>query len=1647
MAKQDVELVIRARNAASGALKEVTAALKELRGVQADVTDTSKAADTTLGKFAETLTKLTATAKGLDALGKVAAQADKLNVALGRMDADAAKAQAELAKLSAEAETAATASATLAADAAKANAALTAQKETVKALRTEQVANNAAVREADSGLKALANDVSKLKAPNVALVVEYRQQRELYAELVARQGELTARRTVETEALARLGVEAKAANIAAREAAVANTAAADSAAAAASRVERLNATLEKSKAEYAAITTELKAATEGLGLATADTEHLAAAQTRLAGVITQTTEALKRQKAVGPVAGPSGPGFTGLAGPGGTVGPAAQATADFRNQAAAAQGAALAYTAAQEKLTALHAAMAGIIAPTAEQTATILLQRQAVDAAEAAWVKESATLKEMRDEIRATKAARDSLTAATEQAARAEIEADNQRIAALIRANQARREAIESEGLFGRSIRTVSEALAAQNREVGFANSNFSRTLGHLTSMIAVYGGLYAAVHQFSEVIKTTTDTEAAQIRITTALNQGTEAGVAAFNHAAEAARALKLDILPTVDSYGLFLASLHGTTIEGPKAVQIFDDLLVTIRAFKLGPDAMQRAILALKDMAARGNIARREINQLDQALPVGLLNELAKAAGYAGKEGLAQFSKEVHGGKVGLDLLLPALDAVAARAKTNLPAALNTAQSSFADFRNAIYDARLAVGQSGLLDSVNIAAQKLAATLRSPDGINGLKALGNALAGAVDFMTLFVTNANVMIGVIGALGGVKLVSLIASFGTLSTVLRAIITVVFSVTASFEAMTAAMAAAGGVQAALGGILTALTGPVGIAVAVASIAAGFLLWATHTTDAQAALTDYEVLMRHVADLQAEAAKSGKDLTDALKNASIFEAEKAFRSLSVTVENIKAEFTGLGGSLNVLKDAAEGAGNQALLQEVNHLESLATAYKTGVLNAHDFAIALASANKEFKNEEVKKLAADYAEWATRLADTSGKLGDVAQIAIHAGSTMDGLADAAKNNTGALDAMKQKLSETHQELDEGETAFEKYTKAIDVLKQKVPALAAEMKKLGEAAKIDADLAQAIKAANELPEGLGQRNALNAALDTAGQARASLDAGKLTAALQQLQTVTEKAAKAIVNFEGGNQTIAFWDTNHWRVGFSSDTKTGPGGEVSTVKQGDTSTLAEAVRDLTRRIGIIMSDLEKELGADRFRALTDEQKAVLASLEYNFGKLPESVANAIRTGQSTANIAQLIRSLQPQNGTRRATEAAVFESTGESTDRQALTIIKETEKETEKLKKNEDDVNKSLQERIDLLNAEAAGKEISNKQGFIDKTVQQEINAAKQKGITLTKEQIEQLKKAAAANYDAKHKDEEAKDKRAEVQKLVDQINGLNQQLITAQKELALAVSEGAGERADEARKKIAELTQQIKDAIPHARELVNALHDETMTATLDKANLAIEKVHLSTERLAISINEALVNGLTNAFSAFFQAIAAGEKPLKALGAAVRKFFVDFLNLIAQAILKQLLFNLITAGGGAAGGLGGIFGSLLGSIGVTALHKGGIVGQPSGMIRRVSPELWRGAIQRYHDGGIVGLRPNEVPIIAKKNEEMITEADPRHRDNGGLAPSVDLKVVNAFDGTSFLSSALTSTPGQRVLLNYFQDNASGVKAALGIT
>jgi hypothetical protein len=112
---------------------------------------------------------------------------------------------------------------------------------------------------------------------------------------------------------------------------------------------------------------------------------------------------------------------------------------------------------------------------------------------------------------------------------------------------------------------------------------------------------------------------------------------------------------------------------------------------------------------------------------------------------------------------------------------------------------------------------------------------------------------------------------------------------------------------------------------------------------------------------------------------------------------------------------------------------------------------------------------------------------------------------------------------------------------------------------------------------------------------------------------------------------------------------------------------------------------------------------------------------------------------------------------------------------------------------------------------------------------------------------------------------------------------------------------------------------------------------------------------------------------------------------------------------------------------------------------HEGGVVGDVGGRSRNVSPLAFANA-PKYHSGGIAGLAPNEHAAILKKGEEVLTEADPRHRNNGGMAApksggdSVPTRAVLAV-GDDEIAAAMGGAAGEKVVMYHLQRNRGALK------
>lgn len=139
----------------------------------------------------------------------------------------------------------------------------------------------------------------------------------------------------------------------------------------------------------------------------------------------------------------------------------------------------------------------------------------------------------------------------------------------------------------------------------------------------------------------------------------------------------------------------------------------------------------------------------------------------------------------------------------------------------------------------------------------------------------------------------------------------------------------------------------------------------------------------------------------------------------------------------------------------------------------------------------------------------------------------------------------------------------------------------------------------------------------------------------------------------ASVIAEFEGFRET-PYWDVNALRAGYGSDTVTRADGTVERVTKGTRVSREDGLRDLGRRINTEFAPkVAKAVGASLFGSLGVAQQAALTSIAYNYGRLPKSVANAVKSGDAQG-VASAIRALGSHNEginrKRRNKEADLF-------------------------------------------------------------------------------------------------------------------------------------------------------------------------------------------------------------------------------------------------------------------------------------------------------------------------------------------------------------------------------------------------------------
>lgn len=261
-------------------------------------------------------------------------------------------------------------------------------------------------------------------------------------------------------------------------------------------------------------------------------------------------------------------------------------------------------------------------------------------------------------------------------------------------------------------------------------------------------------------------------------------------------------------------------------------------------------------------------------------------------------------------------------------------------------------------------------------------------------------------------------------------------------------------------------------------------------------------------------------------------------------------------------------------------------------------------------------------------------------------------------------------------------------------------------------------------------------------------------------------------------------------------------------------------------------------------------------------------------------------------------------------------------------------------------------------------------------------------------------------------------------------------AQVEAGILGQDDAAARVNEQREASLAILVRQREELLAIRDAA-ALAEDALTMT--RANDALVEIDGQIAQLSInteSLGYKAAQVLKGALSQLFTDLADGSK---SAGDALRDFVLNFVRGMAQiaanALATYLVLQLLDA---IYPGLGKATAAMTAA---TANHSGGMAG--AGATRRYLPAMMFAGAPRHHTGGVAGLGPDEVPIVAKRGEEVLTKLDPRHRENGGLDSARGREVVKTpvvAIGDRAVADALAGAAGEDVVLTHVRNNWEGL-------
>lgn len=1247
------------------------------------------------------------------------------------------------------------------------------------------------------------------------------------------------------------------------------------------------------------------------------------------------------------------------------------------------------------------------------------------------------------------------------------------------RLNEANRQSAESANKAGERTRYFANTLELLHKNSRKSMSWLQRIRSEVVALTVSYVGLFAAIQGAGEVIETVRVMQGAEQKLGVAFKGDVEAAGREVEWLHDQALELGASFQDLIHDYSSFAVAIEQSPKLAGKTRELFQPFVEAGTVLHASKDQMKLVFLALSQMVSKGVVSMEELRrQLGEQIP-GAFELAAQAMDMETKE----FSKFVAQGKLATDDFLPKFAALIQKTfGPQLPEAVKSLNSEIGRFRTHLFDMRRAVAGGGFLEGLNGALQTFNDFLGSDEGEQFFATLGAAAGSFLKIAAELVKHLDAITTIFKLWAARKattfFVTMAADAGAFVRQARSVPAVMAAASASTRTNASVTTAAGAAWTSLGvkvkwtslrlvvaarrlnaarvattvftgalgllrGALAALGGVPGLI--ITGITFALTAWATKTDEATSALDRHRQILQKVREEYRKAAGDADKMAEKIKTATTGEILINDRELTKKIKELREK------SLD--RDPTR-------IWRVPVGDPMAKPLKSIHEAIEDFGKLNGSVD-EFK-ERLSKIAEE-----TSSPEMDSFLKDQFGIADEVKEATDALAENAavlRLNRGEATKADRQLLGLPETLDRTTARTDDLSDALDKtvtsLQKFVPAAEAMAEKAKAHTQIDFLVNSFLTLHKEIDK---TSDAYKTLMKWADKAHAAVDAKF------QEQTLGKLADRIIGAESSGNANAKN----------PNSTATGLGQFIAStwlrlVKQYMPNIAAGRSNDeilelrkdaqLSRQMVIKYAEENAERLRVPMEVLGKQIDNAALYLAHFLGPGGALKVLSAKPGTPVENV------LDPGaiNANKRVLQ-------GKTTDQviawaqKRMGISEQEVKIQQHLAKQEQeraDRSKQFHERfandLDVMRAQVSEGEKLSREETVRLAVVKALAKAKEHNETLSADEIEALKEATGALYDKKHAQDalnEAKRQERDLNSQITDLERLRGQLI---QRAQLASQAGDLAAYDELRQQIDSVNTRYAAAIQSAVEFWKAVLSgqvENPAGSTDAAEAVLGSLELKLQniqreanlaRVAIlgltvgDIANALRNTLGGAMDSFIDKIAESGLQIKALGDAFRQFAADFLKEIAKMILKQAIFNALKQAGAAAGGW---VGAVMTAVGTAASqHTGGVTGKSASRRRAVAAGWFTNAV-RYHNGGIAGLAPNEVPTILKRGEEVLTESDPRHVANGGRAGgNIDLKVVNTIDAGSFVSEGLNTKAGGKAFMNFVRANQAAVKRQLGL-